>query len=83
MGAARRHLTTILLGVALASPIVSIGCTVHTYHDPYYNDDHRWNRNEVVFYQRWEGDTHREHVDFKRRNSDEQKEYWNWRHSHQ
>jgi hypothetical protein len=80
-----RHLSTLLLGAALVSPIASIGCAVHAYrvHDPYYNDDHRWDRNEVVFYSRWEGDTHRTHVDFRKRNGDEQKQYWDWRHSHQ
>jgi hypothetical protein len=37
--------------------------------------------NEVVYYQQWETDTHRDHRDFRRRKDDEQKEYWTWRHS--
>ncbi len=78
-----RHWATLLLGAALVSPMASIGCAVRTYHDPYYNDDHRWDHNEVVFYQRWEGETHRDHVDFRRRPAEEQKQYWDWRHSHQ
>jgi hypothetical protein len=34
----------------------------------------------VTYYSQWETETHREHKDFKGRNKDEQKEYWNWRH---
>ena len=37
---------------------------------------------KIVYYQNWEGETHREHRDFRRRNSEEQKEYWDWRHKH-
>ena len=63
--------------------MASIGCGVHAYrvHDPYYNDDHRWNRGEAGYYQRWEVETHHDHVDFRTRNTDEQKQYWDWRHN--
>jgi hypothetical protein len=36
-------------------------------HDPYYNEYHVWDDNEVVFYNRWEGETHRNHADFRHR----------------
>jgi hypothetical protein len=59
------------------------GCAVHArVYDPYYHDYHPWNHDEIVYYQNWERETHREHRDFRRRNSDEQKEYWDWRHKH-
>jgi hypothetical protein len=50
------------------------------YYDPYYNDYHAWDRDEVVYYNRWEHDTHRDHRDFNRRSDSEKKEYWTWRH---
>jgi hypothetical protein len=34
---------------------------------------------ETVYYNRWEHETHREHVDMARRNAAEQKEYQDWR----
>jgi hypothetical protein len=78
-------LSTLLLATALALPLASIGCAEHHYYrvyDPYYHDYHRWDDRETVYYQRWETENHREHHDFRQRNADEQKEYWNWRHSH-
>ena len=68
---------------ALALSVFTSGCTVHAGYpvDPYYHDRHAVVR-EVVYYNQWEHDTHRDHVDFKKRNKDDQKAYWDWRHSH-
>ena len=80
----RRYIGSILLAAALvASPVVFSGCAarVRVYDDDHH-DYHRWDHNEVVYYQRWEVDTHRDHRDFDKRSDDEKKEYWNWRHSH-
>ena len=55
----------------------------HRVYDPEYHDYHQWDNNEVVYYQRWEGETHRRHENFRRRNREEQNEYWNWRHRHE
>jgi hypothetical protein len=78
------------LGAAIA-PLAVAGCMVHhgygggaevRFYDADHRDYHAWNDGEVVYYQRWEADSHREHRDFDRRDRDEQKDYWNWRHSH-
>lgn len=45
-------------------------------------NSHYWNHDEVVYYQNWEHETHRQHVDFKNRSQSEQNEYWQWRHKH-
>jgi len=77
-----RHLTSILMAAAFLSPVLIGGCAARvTVHDGYYNDDHRWDRTEVGFYTRWEGETHRSHVDFAKRPEPEQKEYFTWRHN--
>jgi hypothetical protein len=81
----KNRLTSGLLALALLSPVMISGCAAHgsyTVYDPYYRDNHVWDNNEVVYYQRWETETHREHRDFKKRNADEQKQYWDWRHKH-
>ena len=85
MNSARRIWPALLLAGALAAPLAVIGCAEHTYrvYDPYHNDYHRWDDHEVVFYTQWERDTHRDHRDFDKRDAAEQKEYWDWRHSHQ
>jgi hypothetical protein len=80
-----RHLTSTLLAAALISPAIITGCaarvsTGYRVHDGYYNDDHVWDDNEVGFYARWEGETHRGHRDFRRRSHGEQQEYFKWRH---
>ncbi len=74
-------LGALMISFALAAPAVVSGCATHRVYDPAYSDYHVWNGQEVVLYQRWEGDTHREHKDFNKRPADEQKMYWTWRHT--
>ena len=78
-----RTLSMFALTIALSAPILIAGCSGGGYrtYDPYYNDYHVWNNDEVVYYNRWEHNTHRDHVDFRKRKPDDQKEYWTWRHS--
>jgi hypothetical protein len=80
-----RFMTSIVLSAVLISSAVMSGCaarvsTGYRVHDRYYNDDHVWDNNEITFYSRWEGETHRDHVDYRRRPAADQKEYWTWRH---
>jgi len=82
-----KRFASVLLGTAFAASMVLAGCSArvssgYRYHDTYYGDDHLWDQGEVTYYGRWEGDTHRAHRDFRRRPSNEQKEYWEWRHNH-
>jgi hypothetical protein len=84
MRTSSKWLGTLLLSSVLVAPAVIAGCSdrVVTYHDPYYNDDHVWDAHETVYYTQWEHETHRDHKDFKVRTTDEQKEYYTWRHGH-
>jgi hypothetical protein len=73
------------LAAVMALALLGLGCAHHPYrvYDPYYTDYHVWNDNEVVYYNRWAGETHRDpHRDFRRIPPGEQKEYWTWRHNH-
>ena len=79
-----RALSTLVLTAMLSVPVLIGGCSAHVgyrSYDPYYNDYHVWNNDEVVYYNRWEHDTHRDHRDFRKRSNDEQKEYYSWRHN--
>jgi len=74
---------TLLLAAAIGTPVLTTGCEAHVrIYDADHHDYHDWN-GEVVYYNQWEGETHRDHKDFHDRNADEQKEYWNWRHNHE
>jgi hypothetical protein len=76
-----RSLSPLLLAAAIASPVMMTGCAAHVrVYDPYYHDYHAWN-GEVVYYNQWEVATHRQHMDFNKRNDADKKEYWDWRHS--
>ncbi len=76
-----RYLGLMLLTVVLvAFPMTFSGCAARVY-DMDHRDYHHWNRNEIVYYQRWEVETHRDHRDFNHRSDNEKKEYWNWRHA--
>jgi hypothetical protein len=79
-----RVLSTLVLTAVLSAPVLIGGCSANAgyrSYDPYYNDYHVWNNDEVVYYNRWEHDTHRDHRDFRKRSNDEQKEYYSWRHN--
>ncbi len=80
----RRYLGLVLLATAMVGvPLVSSGCAARVrIYDEDHHDYHHWDRNERVYYQRWEVETHRDHRDYDRRDSGQKKEYWNWRHTH-
>jgi hypothetical protein len=85
MSRGHRYVTCVFLAAALFAPVMFSGCAArasYRVYDPGHEDFHVWGSNEGVYYQRWEVETHRDHRDFDKRNSDEQKEYWNWRHKH-
>lgn len=81
-----RHLMTLGMVAVFTIPAAITGCaarvdTGYRVYDPYYSDYHVFDNNEIAYYSRWETDTHRNHVDFRKRKPDEQKEYWTWRHN--
>jgi hypothetical protein len=84
MHCASRYLGSLLLAAAFLAPAVTTGCGGHSYrvYDPYHNDYHRWDSHETVYYNQWTTDNHRDNRDFRKLNKDDQKQYWDWRHSH-
>lgn len=77
--------SSLLLALAIAVPLATTGCAEHHYYrayDPAHNDYHNWDNAEAGFYVQWETETHRDHRDFRKRNNEEQQEYWKWRHDH-
>ncbi len=76
-----RRFVPMLFAAAFVLPLVCNGCagSVRVY-DPYYHDYHGWVAEEP-YYTQWEHDNHRDHMDFNKRNKDDQKAYWDWRHS--
>jgi hypothetical protein len=77
-----QRVSPLVLAAVLVAPVALVGCSAHVrVYDPYYNDYHVWDHHEVVYYQQWEVNTHRPHVEFSQRNQADQKEYWTWRHS--
>jgi hypothetical protein len=85
MSPGHRYASSILLGAMLLSPVAFSGCAARgsiRVYDASYRDYHRWDNDEAVYYQRWEVETRREHREFRERHSDEQQDYWKWRHNH-
>jgi hypothetical protein len=80
------RLSALLLGAVLSSSLAGIACGDHhayRVYDPYYTDYHSWDNNEVVYYNQWTAETHRDaHRSFKKLPPGDQKEYWTWRHNH-
>lgn len=67
-----RKINACLLAAAMAAALLPTGCRGHE----------RRGGDEVVIYQQWESETHRQHVELEQRTKDEQKEYADWRHQH-
>jgi hypothetical protein len=86
MGMKSRFLSSCFLASALAASVAGVACAEHhsyRVYDPYYSDYHVWNNAEIVYYNQWARDNHRdEKTEFRKLPPEEQKEYWTWRHSH-
>ena len=54
------------------------------YYDPDFKDYHEWNEAEERAYRHWLMEERREHEfrTYNRIPSEEQREYWKWRHEH-
>jgi hypothetical protein len=69
-----------LICAVILLALVSVGC-VHRVYDPYYHDYHRWNHQEVVYYNQWAVENHIDpHRDFRHLSKEDQKRYFDWRH---
>jgi hypothetical protein len=76
----RRALFIAASGIASMS---FVACSHPRYYDDTVNNDrHRWDSREERAYRRWEAEQRMEHVAYERRAADQQRAYWNWRHSH-
>jgi hypothetical protein len=76
-----RVIAVMLSATALASASAITACAGGgIVYDPYRHDYRRWNHGEDRFYQEWEIETHRVHMDFNRRSRGDQNAYWGWRH---
>lgn len=81
---ARAHGVFLTLLFAGLVSVSTVGC----YHHQHDYDEHgevamQWSAGEEPYYERWENQTHRDHKDWNQRSSDEQRQYWSWRHDHQ
>ena len=87
-----KYFRSMLIGTAFLAAVTVAGCGQQAaqpdpqaptvVYDEDHRDNHNWDAREAAAYQRWEAERARPHQDFTRRPPDEQKDYWNWRHSH-
>lgn len=81
----QRLLGSLICATVLLAPVAMSGCAAsgsYRVYDSDHHDYHQWNQSEEGYYVQWESNTHRHHEKFRKRDSDDQKQYWNWRHSH-
>lgn len=72
------YLGKVSAGLVVLLALLTVGCA-HRYYDPDYNDYHRWNHHEVVYYQQWSTQNHIDR-DYDRLSREDQRRYWDWRH---
>jgi hypothetical protein len=68
-----KKLRACLLAAAMTAVLLPTGCKVVNQAPAPANS------SETVYYQKWETETHRPHVELNQRTQDEQKEYSEWR----
>jgi hypothetical protein len=71
-----------VVAAIVASTSVTSCAHPYEYADTAHNDRHRWDSREDAAYRRWEAERRVDHLEFARRNEEEQRTYWTWRHSH-
>jgi hypothetical protein len=75
----RSRCFAMLLLFGMATTTTLGGCYAHHHYD--YASYH-WSDAEEPYYEQWEHETHRDHVDWNQRNADDQRAYWQWRQDH-
>jgi hypothetical protein len=88
MHVARRWLSTFVLTAALATTGSVVAATpkpqevqVRVY-DPGHKDYHNWDEREDRAYRHYLEERHEQYRKYERMKEKEQRDYWNWRHSH-
>jgi hypothetical protein len=88
MHAARRCLSAFVLTAALATTDSVVAATpkpqdvqVRVY-DPGHKDYHNWDEREDHAYRRYIEERHEQYRKYEKLKEKEQRDYWNWRHSH-
>ncbi len=82
-----RYLNSLVLAAAVAAPVIVVDeakaqeVSVRVYdHD--HHDYHNWDHHEDVVYRRYLGENHRDYRGYNHLSHHDQREYWNYRHSH-
>ena len=76
-------LGTLVLGAALATPLLTSGCAARVrYYDDYYADYNPWNNHEERAYHAWLAERHYEYREYNRLSREQQRDYRRWRHDH-
>ena len=74
-----------ILFLGLSAVLATSGCAARVgVYDAGHGDYHRWDANEDrAYHSYWaEAHPHDPYRDYGKLNQNEQKDYWNWRHSH-
>ena len=82
-------LSSLLLAAALGAPVAvmaapaqkDVGVQVRVY-DTHHKDYHNWDDHENAAWGRFLAENHRKDHEYAKAKEKEQREYWNWRHSH-
>jgi len=77
-------LTAVFAGVCVIAPADMRADDHHDkrYYDREGHDYHTWNDHEDRAYRVYLGEQHREYREFRRTKSNQQREYFKWRHEH-
>ena len=80
----KRFVSVLLLAGSLFAPVIGVTKEHHRYYDRERHDWHEWNEHENRAYRHWLMEERREqrYREYQRLKAEEQRAYWNWRHTH-
>jgi hypothetical protein len=84
-----RHLSSLILAVALVAPVVALAAPgpqdtkiqIRVF-DRDHKDYHNWDDREDRAWGGYQTDHHEKSMEFSKSSKKEQSNYWNWRHAH-
>lgn len=82
----RNFVGAFFLAAVMIVPVAITGCGSTTstpvVYDTAHGDNHKWDDHEETVYKGYLSDNHKEYRPIQQAPPEDQKSYWDWRHSH-
>ena len=79
----RNYRLSLIVAATMAATVMGSGCAARVrLYDADHRDYHQWDDHEDRAYHRYMTERHQDYRPISQLNSNDQRDYWTWRHSH-